>query len=44
MAADALLTGYRALGDDPFIVPVDGAAMVEFAAWDSEERRQTICG
>jgi hypothetical protein len=45
MAADALLTGYRALGDDPFIVPVDGAAAVEFSAWDyAEERCKAICG
>jgi hypothetical protein len=45
MAADALLTGYRALGDDPFIVPLDCAAAVEFSAWDyAEERSRAICG
>jgi hypothetical protein len=36
---------YRALGDDPFVVPVDGAAMIEFSAWDyAEERCRAICG
>jgi hypothetical protein len=42
---DALLAGYRALGDDPFIVPVDGAAAIDFSAWSyAEERCGAICG
>ena len=45
MAVHALLAGYRALGDDPFIVPVDGAAAIDFSAWSyAEERCGDICG
>jgi hypothetical protein len=45
MAADALLAGYRALGDDPFVVPISGAAAVEFSAWTyAEEMCRAICG
>jgi hypothetical protein len=45
MTAADLFTVYQALGDDPFIVPVDGAAAIEFSAWlYAEERCQTICG
>jgi hypothetical protein len=45
MAVDALLAGYRALGDDPSIAPVDGAAAIDFSAWSyAEERCGAICG
>jgi hypothetical protein len=45
MTADALLAGYRALGDDPFVVSIGGAATVEFSAWGyAEERCRAICG
>jgi hypothetical protein len=45
MSAADLFTVYKALGDDPFIVPVDGAAPIEFSAWDyAEERCRAICG
>jgi hypothetical protein len=45
MTAAALLTAYRALGDDPFLVPVDGAPSVKFDAWTHAERRcAVICG
>jgi hypothetical protein len=45
MSVADLFAAYRALGDDPFIVPVDGAAMIEFSAWDyAEERCRAICG
>jgi hypothetical protein len=45
MSADALLTAYQALGDDPFVVPIDGAAAVDFSAWAyAEQRCAIICG
>ena len=43
MTVADLFTVYQALGDDPFIVRVGGAAAVEFSAWDyAEERCQAI--
>jgi hypothetical protein len=45
MSAADLFTADKALGDDPFMVPVDGAAAIEFSAWDyAEERCRAICG
>jgi hypothetical protein len=45
MSAEELITAYQTFGDDPFIVPIDGAPAVEFSAWDYAERRSAeICG
>lgn len=45
MSAVGLMERYRMFGDDPFIVPQDGAPTVEFSAWDyAEERCVTVCG
>lgn len=45
MHASVLLVQYQMFGDDPFPVAVDGAASVEFSAWDyAKERCAVICG
>ncbi len=44
MTAAELIERYRSFGDDPFIVPINGAPPVEFSAWDyAEERATAIC-
>jgi hypothetical protein len=45
MTAEALYVLYRFDGRDPFIVPLDGAAEVDFSSWRyAEERAAEICG
>ena len=45
MAAEQLITGYRASGRDPFIIPRDGAEFVAFSGWTyAEQRAAAICG
>jgi hypothetical protein len=42
-SADALYAQYQDFGDDPFIVATDGAAKVEFSAWNyARERVQAL--
>jgi hypothetical protein len=45
MSAAELIERYRTFGDDPFIVPIDGAPAVDFSAWDyAEQRAAKVCG
>lgn len=39
MTAAALFECYKMFGDDPFVIPLNRAAAVEFSAWDYAERR-----
>jgi len=41
MTANDLLAQYRLFGDDPFVVPTEGAEPVKFSAWDYAEARTT---
>jgi hypothetical protein len=44
MSVADLMARYQAFGDEPFIVPIDGAPAVEFSAWHyAEERAAAIC-
>jgi hypothetical protein len=45
MSAKELIAAYHTFGDDPFIVPIDGAPAVDFSAWDyAEQRAVKVCG
>jgi hypothetical protein len=44
MTAKVLVSAYKGFGDDPFILPPDGAPVCHFSAWDyAQQRAEEMC-